>query len=86
VTWIVRVLLGAAVIVVLLALLPSHALAGARVALLIGNQGYNAKVGPLNMQHPVNPGHYIECGVKPGQTVGAAQQTNGPSTRLAYAP
>jgi formylglycine-generating enzyme required for sulfatase activity len=45
--------LRAAVIVLLIALLPLHARAEdkARLALLIGNQGYAAKVGPLKNPH-----------------------------------
>jgi len=41
-------MLRAAAIVLFLALLPALARAEARVALLIGNQAYNHKVGPLN--------------------------------------
>jgi Caspase domain/Sel1 repeat len=41
----------AAIALVLLVLLPSVARAEARIALLIGNQGYNAKVGPLKNPH-----------------------------------
>jgi uncharacterized caspase-like protein len=33
------------------ALLPTHAQAEARIALLIGNQAYNPKVGPLKNPH-----------------------------------
>jgi uncharacterized caspase-like protein len=35
----------------LIALLPAHARAEARFALLIGNQAYNPKVGPLKNPH-----------------------------------
>ena len=45
--WVRCALLRAAVFVLLIALLPAHALAEARNALLIGNQVYNAKAGPL---------------------------------------
>jgi hypothetical protein len=41
----------AAAIFLLIALLPSHARAEARIALLIGNQLYNPKVGPLKNPH-----------------------------------
>src|SRR5262249_42686215 len=44
-------MLRAAVIVFLIALLPARALADARIALLIGNQAYNSKVGPLRTPH-----------------------------------
>jgi uncharacterized caspase-like protein len=44
-------MLRAAVVVLLIALLPSHARAEARIALLIGNQNYNPKVGLLKNPH-----------------------------------
>jgi hypothetical protein len=44
-------MLRAAVVVFLIALLPSHARAEARVALLIRNQVYTAKVGQLKNPH-----------------------------------
>jgi hypothetical protein len=44
-------MLQAAVVVLLIALLPSHGWAEARIALLIGNQTYDAKVGPLKNPH-----------------------------------
>jgi formylglycine-generating enzyme required for sulfatase activity/uncharacterized caspase-like protein len=44
-------MLRAAFIVFLIALLPSHSRAEARIALLIGNQTYNPKVGPLKNPH-----------------------------------
>ena len=44
-------MLRAAVIVLLLALLPSPVRAEARIALLIGNQGYSDKVGALKNPH-----------------------------------
>jgi carboxyl-terminal processing protease len=40
-------MLRVAVVVFLIALLPAHARAEARIALLIGNQGYATEVGPL---------------------------------------
>jgi uncharacterized caspase-like protein len=40
-----------AIALILLVLVPSGALAEKRIALLIGNQGYNAKVGPLKNPH-----------------------------------
>jgi hypothetical protein len=40
-------MLRALVVVILIVLLPAHSRAEARIALLIGNQTYNAKVGPL---------------------------------------
>jgi len=45
-------MLRAAVIVLLIALLPAHAQAETRIALLIGNQGYADSVGPL--KNPAN--------------------------------
>jgi len=39
--------LRAVFVILLIALIPSHLRAEARLALLIGNQHYNAKVGPL---------------------------------------
>jgi uncharacterized caspase-like protein len=44
-------MLRAAFIVLFIALLPAHALAESRIALLIGNQVYNPKVGPLKNPH-----------------------------------
>jgi hypothetical protein len=44
-------MLRTAVIVLLFVLLPSHLRAEARIALLIGNQVYNPKVGPLKNPH-----------------------------------
>ena len=44
-------MLRAIVIVLVVALLPSHARAQERIALLIGNQGYTDKVGPLKKPH-----------------------------------
>ena len=44
-------MLRAAFIVLLVALLPSHAQAEARIALLIGIQAYSPKVGPLKNPH-----------------------------------
>lgn len=44
-------MLRAAAIAILIVLLPAQARAEARFALLIGNQGYNAKVGPLKTPH-----------------------------------
>src|SRR5262245_52690474 len=41
-------MLRAVFVILLIALIPSHLRAEARLALLIGNQHYNAKVGPLN--------------------------------------
>jgi uncharacterized caspase-like protein len=41
----------AVVIVLLIVLFPAHAQAEARIALLIGNQAYNPKVGPLKNPH-----------------------------------
>jgi D-alanyl-D-alanine carboxypeptidase len=58
-------MLRAIVIALLVALLPSHARAQERIALLIGNQGYTDKVGPLK-----NPHHDIAI-------VGKALETDG---------
>ena len=44
-------MLRAAVTLLFLVLLPSHVHADARIALLIGNQAYNPKVGPLRNPH-----------------------------------
>jgi outer membrane protein OmpA-like peptidoglycan-associated protein len=44
-------MLRAIIVLIVLALSNSAALAEARLALLIGNQGYNAKVGPLTNPH-----------------------------------
>jgi uncharacterized caspase-like protein len=44
-------MLRAAVVVLVIALLPSYARAEARIALLIGNQDYNPKVGLLKNPH-----------------------------------
>jgi hypothetical protein len=44
-------MLRAAVFVLLVALMLSHARAEGRIALLIGNQGYGGKVQPLKSQH-----------------------------------
>jgi len=44
-------MLRAMVVVILLVPLPAHARAEARIALLIGNQAYNPKVGPLKDPH-----------------------------------
>jgi formylglycine-generating enzyme required for sulfatase activity/uncharacterized caspase-like protein len=44
-------MLRAAVIAILIVLLPLHVRAEARIALLIGNQAYNPKVGPLKNPH-----------------------------------
>jgi uncharacterized caspase-like protein len=44
-------MLRALVVVILIVLLPSHALAEARIALLVGNQLYNRKVGVLRNPH-----------------------------------
>jgi uncharacterized caspase-like protein len=44
-------MLRAVVIVLLFVLLPSHGRAEARIALLIGNQHYNPKVGVLRNPH-----------------------------------
>ena len=55
-------MLRAAVIVLLISLLPSYVRAEARVALLIGNQGYSAKVGPL--KNPHNDVNLIEASLK----------------------
>src|SRR5262245_47301691 len=46
-----ELMLRAAVIVLMLALSPSHAWAEARIALLIGNQVYSPKVGQLRNPH-----------------------------------
>jgi formylglycine-generating enzyme required for sulfatase activity len=55
-------MLRAAVIVLLLALLPSPVRAEARIALLIGNQGYSDKVGAL--KNPHNDVSLIEVALK----------------------
>jgi hypothetical protein len=44
-------MLRAAFIILLIALLPSHARAEAKIALLVGNQDYNSKVGRLKNPH-----------------------------------
>ena len=44
-------MLRAAVILLFIVLLPSHVCAEARIALLIGNQAHNTKVGPLRNPH-----------------------------------
>jgi hypothetical protein len=55
-------MLRAAVIVLLIALLPSHARAEARIALLVGNQGYSDKVGVL--KNPHNDVRLLEAALK----------------------
>jgi invasion protein IalB/uncharacterized caspase-like protein len=47
----VRGAFGLLMLMLMLMLMSSSALAGKRIALLIGNQGYNAKVGPLKNPH-----------------------------------
>jgi hypothetical protein len=44
-------MLRAAVIILLIALLPAHVRAEARVALLIGNEGYATEIGRLANPH-----------------------------------
>jgi hypothetical protein len=44
-------MLRAAVVALLIVLLPSHGRAEARIALLVGNQLYNPKVGALRNPH-----------------------------------